>query len=136
MIWYSSSMPSVSDGAFMSVLAARSAMNVGVWLPPPAVTLSSAAVAERVRHAVDVITVRHVRRRVHHALGEHHLAVDQLGYGSVGSAMRCCTMYGSASAVSIAVLHVVVVHLPAEDDALAAVFVVRLEHELVACSAQ
>ena len=28
----------------------RSAMKVGVWLPPPAVTLSSAAVASRVRH--------------------------------------------------------------------------------------
>jgi len=28
-----------------------------------------------------------------------------LGYGSVGSAMRCCTMYGSVNAIPIASLH-------------------------------
>ena len=44
-------------------------------------------------------------------------------------------MYGSASAVLIARLPRVVVDFPAEDDALAAVLVVRLEHELVAWSA-
>src|SRR5690349_1921842 len=75
-----------------------STRNVGVWLPPPAVTFSRAAVPSRVRQpstyrpCATYGAVSTIRSRI------STFPSTKLGYASFGKAIRCCTMYGSASA--------------------------------------
>ena len=116
-------------------LTVRSTTNVGTVLPPPAVTLSSAAVESRVRQpSIAAPSGRTARCR---SSGRCRCS-RAIGPGRVRLARdrrpAPARYSGSARAVRTAACPARLVHGPAQHDARPAVVVVRLEHQPVAVS--
>ena len=75
MIWYSSSIPRVSDGLSCSSPLAVFDHERRTVEPPPAVTLSSAAVETPGETPVDVLAVGDERRGIEHPVADVQAAV-------------------------------------------------------------
>ena len=136
MIWYSSSMPSVRDGAFMSSLAEsyRGSDHEGRHGRAAAGGDVEQRRGREARQAAVHVTRRGRRTGRCRACGRRISTRPSTSSGTAPSGARCaparCT--ARSSAVRDRRLPGRVVDLPAEHDALAAVVVVRLEHELLA----
>src|SRR4051812_25685867 len=127
-------MPSVSEGAFMKLSCVGTAFRDEGWCltAAPGRHVEQRRRSEPGETAVDVTAVRDVRRGVHHPIDDRHLAVDEarVRLDRQRDALLHDVRLGERRRNGT--LPLAIADLPAEDDALAAVFVVGLEDEALA----